>query len=278
MDQRRFLIALVLSFLLLYAYEQLVVRPYRKAPAPTPQGEHAPQEGVPPAPEAVPPAAPQPPAENAGLAAAAGDLALVTIETDLIRAAITPVGARLKTLELKKFRQSVAPNSPPLDLVKESQILPMTVEFGDGRNDAAVVYTTTSPSITAHGEEVGAVVFAGTLSDGRTVQKRYRFPGNSYLFDVEVSGSAIGQRVGLVLTPISEHGASGGQQSGLEHAVALANEKVIQETLDAIKKEAVEIQAAVWAGFSAQYFAAIAIPSSGPGTVWVVASAALPFV
>jgi len=276
MDQRRFLIALVLSFLLLYAYEQLVVRPYRKAPAPTPQGEHAPQEGVPPAPEAVPPAAPQPPVENAGLAAPTGDLAPVTIETDLIRATITPVGARLKALELKKFRQSVDPSSPPLDLVKESQILPLTVEFGDGRNDAAVVYTTTSSSITAHGEEVGEVVFAGTLNDGRTVQKRYRFPGNSYLFDVDVSGSAIGQRVGLVLTPISEHGASGGQQSGLEHAVALANQKVIQKTLDAIKKEAVEIEGSVWAGFSAQYFAALAIPGSGPGTVWLAASDGLP--
>ena len=36
MDQQRFLIALVLSFLLLLAYEQLVVRPYRKS-TPVPQ-------------------------------------------------------------------------------------------------------------------------------------------------------------------------------------------------------------------------------------------------
>ena len=47
MDQRRFLIALVLSFLLLYAYEQLVVRPYRTAPHPAPQG--APDQGTAPA-------------------------------------------------------------------------------------------------------------------------------------------------------------------------------------------------------------------------------------
>ena len=274
MDQRRFLIALVLSFLLLLAYEQLVVRPYRKAqPAPRGQTEQPPLEGSAPVAQA-PPTAP-PTHADGGLAAPVGDLPTVTVETDLVRATITSVGARLKSLELKNFRRTVDQNSPPLDLVKEAQVLPLTVELGSGKTDATVVYTASAPTLSAHGAEQGEVIFTGKTDDGRSIEKRYRFPGNSYLFEVDVSGSATGQRVGLVLTPISEHGASGGQQSGLEHAVVLANGKVIQKKLDDLKQP-VEIPDALWAGFSAQYFAALAMPASGPAKVWLAISDSIP--
>ncbi len=277
MDQRRFLLALVLSFLLLLAYEQLVVRPYRQVPSAPPQGQDRPEptEATPSAPQ-IPPAAP-PTHASSGLAAPTGELPTVTVETDLVRATITTVGARLESFELKKFRQTVAPDSPPLDLVKESQVLPLTVELGDGKNDAAIVYTASTSSLEAHGEQRGEVVFNGTTEDGRAIRKTYRFPGNSYLFDVEVTGAGTGRRVGLVLTPISEHGATGGQQSGLEHATAFANEKVIQKTLDDLKEPS-EIPGALWAGFSAQYFAALAMPASGNATAWLAISDALPIV
>lgn len=275
MDQRRFLLALVLSFLLLLAYEQLVVRPYRKAqpPAPQDQSEHAAPERPAASPQAPP--TPRPAEGGTGLAAPPGDLPSVTVETDLVRATITTVGARLKSLELRNFRQTVAPDSPLLDLVKASPVLPLTVELGNGKNDAAVVYAASVPTIEVHGPDRGEVVFTGKTDDGRTIEKRYRFPGNGYLFDLDVSGSATGQRVGLVLTPISEHGASGGQQSGLEHAVVLANQKVIQKSLDDLK-QATEIPDALWAGFSAQYFASLAMPASGTATVWLALSDALP--
>src|SRR4029450_9792220 len=213
-------LALVLSFLLLLAYEQLVVRPYRRAEPPAPQGEtgRPPLEGSAPAPGA--PASTAPPRAEGGLAAPLGDLPTVTVETDLVRATITTLGGRLKSLELRHFRQTVDPNSPLLDLVKESQVLPLTVELGSGRSDATVVYSASAPAMSAHGGEQEEIVLTGKTQDGKDIEKRYRFPGNSYLFDVDVSGSAsaTGQRVGLVLTPISEHGASGGQQSGLEYA------------------------------------------------------------
>ena len=275
MDQRRFLIALVLSFLLLLAYEQLVVRPYRKAQpvAPQDQTEQQPREGSAPVPGAPPTTLPT--HADTGLAAPLGDLPIVTVETDLIRATITTVGARLKSLELKNFRQTVDPSSPLLDLVKESQVLPLTVELGSGKSDATVVYTASAPALSAHGAEQGEVVFTGKTDDGLSIEKRYRFPGNSYLFGLDVSGKATGQRVGLVLTPISEHGASGGQQSGLEHAVVFANGKVIQKKLDDLK-QAGETPDALWAGFSAQYFAALAVPASGTANVWLATSDGIP--
>ena len=119
MDQRRFLIALVLSFLLLFAYEQLIVRPYRTAPHAGAAGR-AEAGTAPPAPGAAVPPAPRlrPRRQRRrGLRLRPGDHPTVTVETDVVRATITTLGARLETLELKDFRQTVAPDSPPLDLV-----------------------------------------------------------------------------------------------------------------------------------------------------------------
>jgi YidC/Oxa1 family membrane protein insertase len=267
----------VLSFLLLLAYEQLVIRPYRRAPAPAPQSQHEPTAGEVPAPT---PSGPAPAPAGAGpaegsLAAPVGDLPVVTVETDLVRATITTVGARLKTLELKEFRQTVAADSPLLDLVKESQVLPLTVELGNGTSDAAIAYAASTTDLKVQGADEGEIVFTGTIDGGRAIEKRYRFLGNSYLFDLDVSGPATGQRVGLVLTPISEHGASGGRQSGLESAVAFADQKVIQKTLDSLKQTS-EIPSALWAGFSAQYFAALAVPAAGPATAWLAVADGIP--
>ena len=150
MDQRRFLLALVLMFLLLFTYEQLFVRPYRRPPATPPETAQQPA-----APDAEHPAAAQeapPEAGGAGLAAAVShDTQVVTVDTDLVRATITTMGARLRSLELKKFNQTVAADSPPLDLVTASQVLPLTAELGNGTSDATVVYTPSTTAFEVHG-------------------------------------------------------------------------------------------------------------------------------
>jgi len=276
MDQRRFLLALVLAFLLLYAYEQLVIRPYRTAPRPVPQGEQTVPE-----PGAAPPGAPSPtvpPATqgpSSGLAVPPGDHPTVTVETDRIRATITTLGARLESFQLKNFRETVARDSPLLDLVTTSQILPLTIQLRDGKSDAGVVYTPSVGSLEVHGTQQGEISFTGSSSDGRPIEKRYRFSGASYLFDLDVSGAGASDRLGVILTPISEKGASGGRQSGRELAIAFANEKVTERAIDKLV-EPTEITDSLWAGFSAQYFAALAVPATGSGTAWLAVSDSTP--
>src|SRR5262245_1449874 len=268
MDQRRFLLALVLMFALLFVYEQLFVRPYRRPPAPVPEAGQAPP------PAQRPEAQPQPPASEApvGLGApTTADTPTVTVDTDVLRATITTMGARLKSLELKDFRQTVARDSPLLDLVTPSQVLPMTAELGNGTNDAAVLYAASVPSLELHGPQEGEIVFTAKQPDGTVLEKRYRFPGNSYLFDVEVAAPTAGSRVGLVLTPISDQGASGGRTSGHEVAIALSEGKVIEKPADKMVQPT-EVQNPVWAGFSAQYFAAVAVPAEPTSTAWLATS------
>jgi YidC/Oxa1 family membrane protein insertase len=283
MDQRRFLLALVLSFLLLLAYEQLVVRPYRKALPSPPQtqgqvpGQLAPEAERQTSPGARPanPEAPAAAAPGSGLAAPAADAPTVTIETDLVRATVTKLGARLKSLELKDFRETVKPDSPLLDLVTPSPVLPLTIELGAGSSDADISYEASSSSIRVSGPEQAEVVFQGSTVDGRTIEKRYRFLGNSYLFDLVVSGSAIKGSAGLVLTPVSVQAASGGQTSGNEQAVAFANAKLIEKSVESLTTP-IEVQGSAWTGFSAQYFAALGMPHSGTGTAWLAKAEGIP--
>src|SRR5262249_56723387 len=163
------------------------------------------------------------------------------------------MGARLKSLELKNFRQTVARDSPLLDLVTPSQVLPMTAELGNGTSDAAVLYSASAPSLELHGSQEGEIGFTAKQPDGTVLETHYRFPGNSYLFDVEVAAPTAGSRVGLVLTPISDQGASGGPTSGHEVAIALSEGEGIEKPADKMVQPT-EVQNPVWAGVSAPYF------------------------
>jgi YidC/Oxa1 family membrane protein insertase len=258
-------------------YEQLVVRPYRTAPRPVPQGEAGTPESAPVAPGGTPPPAlpSATPGAVTGLAAPPGDHPTVTVETDLFRATITTLGARLESFQLKDFRETVARDSPPLDLVTAAPVLPLTAELQGGKSDADVPYTPSTSALEVHGPQEGEISFTASTSDGRAIEKRYRFSGNSYLFAVDVVGSGSGDRVGLILTPISDKGASGGRQSGRELAVAFANQKVIEKMTDKLAEPS-EIADALWAGFSAQYFAALAMPTTGSATAWLAVSDASP--
>src|SRR5262249_56164302 len=108
----------------------------------------------------------------------------------------------------------------------------------------------------------------------RAIDERYLSPGTSYLFDLDINASGERNRLGLILTPISELGASGGRSSGHELAVALAGGKVTEKPVDKLA-QATEVPSPVWAGFSAQYFAALAVPPEGNSTPCLPMSANL---
>src|SRR5262245_38308299 len=125
--ERRALIAVVISILILVLYQELVMkRFYGPGTAPPtveppsaapPAGEQgaAPAANAPP-PNQPPANAPPPPPTAPPVLSAAGTY--VTVETNLYRAVFTTAGARLKSLELKRYRTTVDPNSPPLQLVQ----------------------------------------------------------------------------------------------------------------------------------------------------------------
>src|SRR5262245_58034597 len=106
-EQRRILIAIIVSFCFVFAYTALVLDRYKPV---RPEPPKAPT--TPPGPATTP----LPTAPSGELAALPGGDAVI-VDTDVLRVHITPTGARLAGVELKAYRQTVARDSPPLDIV-----------------------------------------------------------------------------------------------------------------------------------------------------------------
>ena len=270
MDQRRLLLAFGLSVLILFVYQELIVRRYRGAAPVTPVAGPAEQA---PAPATIP----QKPATPTELAASAEGAELIPVETRVIRAGITPLGARLGTLELKDYRRTVDPDSEPLELVASAPILPITLQLGTEASDAALTYHSDRTELKLETGEQGEIVFQAESLTGLRVEKRYRFDGDGYVFHVviHVSGEGAPRSVGLILTPMPLDGTGA---TGRETAMALVNQRLTEKTLIDVRKQPIPLEPATWVGFAAPYFLSVAIPVGGPAPAVMTAVDDVPLV
>ncbi|TMA47169.1 MAG: membrane protein insertase YidC [Deltaproteobacteria bacterium] len=269
MEQRRLLLAFGLSVLILFLYQELIVRRYRGAPTETPAVSTA--ERAP-----APASTPDRPPSTTALAAPADGADLIPVETGVIRAAITPLGARLNNLELKSYRRTVDPDSEPLELVAPGPILPLTLQLGGEASDARLVYHADLSALQLAAGEQGEIVFQTDSPSGLRIEKRYRFEGDGYLFHVTVriSGDDVPRSLGLILTPMPLDGLTG---AGREVAIALVNQSLKEKPLADVHKQPFQLEPSVWVGFAAQYFLSAAIPLDGPAPAVATAVEDVPF-
>ena len=272
MDQRsRIILAVVLSLAVVIAYQEFVVRP-RQVPPVTDSMPVPPTTGTTLAPSAgaSPTPTPAAPADIGNLSFEFHDVPPVVIETDVWRATLTPQGGRLTSLQLKHFRRSVEADSPPLELVQPSGVLPLTVTLGPGESDAPVRYAVQPSSLALTDGAAGEIVLTGATKSGVALEKRLRFTGNSYLFevDVEVRGSNAPPTVGLVMPRLEREGLSpAGHMT--ETAVILSQGK-ITETVVGEKIEELEhreVSDARWVGFSVPFFAGALVSTGSTGGI-----------
>jgi YidC/Oxa1 family membrane protein insertase len=267
-EQRRLLLAVGLSLLLLTLYQEFVVKPYRKD-APTPP----PRAAVGEAPAAVV----QVPGGLVGLDAAAGPEGGVVVETDTLRATITPVGARLLDLSLKRYPRTVDPTSGPLDLVELRTVLPLTLQIGDETSDAGLVYSADRTELVVRGAEEDGVTFRVDTPEGGHIEKRFSFKGEGYLFGLSttISGGTPPRSVGLILSamPIDSHTKTGG-----EKAIVFANRHLLEKPVEGLQGEIQPVKDAMWAGFAAQYFLTAAVPTMGTVPVTLTHGSGVPVV
>ena len=252
MEQRRLLLAFLLSLLLLIAYQELVLKRYQQpAPASAPGTTKT-------EPATTPTAAPVPPpvesAAAAGLTADVQGAQVVHVETDEFRAAITAAGARLMTLELKAFRKTIDADSPLLELVSVGKLLPGTLTLGPEGSDASLVYRPDREELRLTGDERGEIVFSGRGPKGIAIEKRYAFTGSGYLIELRTAmdGGEVPASLGLILAPIP----SASSETAHEHAVGLAKGRLVQHALTDLEKPVI-LEDPAWAGFATQYFLAV---------------------
>jgi YidC/Oxa1 family membrane protein insertase len=214
--ERRVLIAVFLSFIVLYAYQALFT------PAPPPRQTQPPSPSAgPSAPAATPsPGAEQPPqTSEPAITPVKGDTAEreIIVETTTVRAVFTNRGARIKSWQLKEYRDD---NGQSLDLVPSQlppdQPLPFSLRVDDGemtRRLNTALYQlegeTRSP-IDATREPV-SLVFEFQDNAGLRARKEFRLEPTGYLITFSPSVTA-GDRT---LNPLLQWGLGLGDQGSM---------------------------------------------------------------
>ena len=201
--ERRLLLAIVLTFIVLTAYQWVVPSPQPSAPQTKPQSPAAsPVQQPSAAPGAAPSAAPQaavaaPPAPEAveTLRADAAERT-ITVDNGLVKAVFTNRGATLIAWELANYR---GPEGRAVDLIPRDlppdQPKAFSLRLDDGTktariNNALFVVASANASSGAHASQLDARTSAVTLSfeyqdvSGLQVRKEFRVEPSSYVVAV----------------------------------------------------------------------------------------------
>jgi YidC/Oxa1 family membrane protein insertase len=269
MDKRA-IIGIALSILVLVVYQQLVTHFYGPPPtASAPETEKGgPEKATTPEQNTAPSPAPSMPAAPAALPASRSGKE-ITVETDNYIAVFTTQGARLKSFKFKKFRSSVDENSPPFEMVRTAPGVPLPLgirwQTPTPFEDSELLYSAKGDDLKLTGDSKGALVFQGRNGDGSEVTKSFTFVGSSYPIQLEIavkSANATAPIPEVLLTDQSDHTAPN-HDAPFEGFIALVDNKIKREPpAEAVKGQ--EFSGDVsWAGFGHTYFFFALVPDNG---------------
>jgi YidC/Oxa1 family membrane protein insertase len=293
-----------LSIVLIVAYQELVLKRFFPPPTQQQAEEQAKQakaaqaQALGNAPAGVPSAKgtfavgiapPNALATALAPANAGGPERTVEIDSDFYTAVFTSRGARLKSFQLKKYRQDAGKDSPPYEMVQVSPDghLPLgavMMREGSVLDDSQLAYTT-SISFTsgpfaksmalgqgpaaptrielAPGNESSAITFEAQTADGATIRKTFTLKRSSYVFamDVAVTGGPKLDGLGISMSqPLAAHSG----YRDIPELQADVDDKAITETQKKLEKGDVQPVAGkiTYAGFGDLYFLSVFLPET----------------
>jgi YidC/Oxa1 family membrane protein insertase len=282
MEQARIFIAILLSFLVFFAWEMIfgtheAVRPPVTEPAE--QAEVAEVAKPPERPvEAVsPPGADTTPSDTGSAPAAAQPASAlaartITVENPYYRLVVDERGGTVRSVELRQYRQSVARDAPPYRLVGEdlpggTLQLALSPEGGDELGQ--VLFSADSPTekmVVDRGTRT--LVFTYWRSDGIGIEKRFTFQPDSYLIDLDITvknnGSrTLAPRLRLALQQAEETGK--GARYGFSGPSVLIDDHLSQIDVDDIEDQG-RLQGKIgWIVIQDRYFLSALVPPPVPG-------------
>ena len=285
MDSSRVLVAVILSIVLIVAYQELVLK--RFYPPPTQQqleqakADKAAQAralGLAPGTTASAVSSPVAGASGATVSRGAqltaanpgGPERTVKVDSDYYVAVFTSRGARLKSFKLKGYKQAADKNSGPYEMVQVSPggHLPLgAVMTRDGQviDDYELDYTTTAPELIelAPGSD-STLVFTAKTADGAAITKTFTFRRGSYVYGMDVAltgGAAKLEQLGESMSqPLTAHQG----YYDIPELQADVNEKVIthnEKSMKSLKPEDSTVTGPItYAGFGDRYFLSVFLP------------------
>lgn len=205
--ERRVLLAISLSFLVLFAYQTFFPPPELVPPSATPAATAPTPTGQPaPAPAASSGVAVEPAPVAAAAVALRADLEEreFVVQTSTVRAVFTNRGGRLKHWELKGYNRE---SGAPVDLVPADtggQPLPFSLQLDAAADTAAIngalfVVENDAPTAIDATTSPAALTFAYESADGLAVRKRFTLQPTgfdvTFLAEVTRDGTALNPRI-----------------------------------------------------------------------------------
>jgi YidC/Oxa1 family membrane protein insertase len=185
--ERRLLLAIVLTFIVLTAYQWLVPTPQPAPAAPESTVATGSQAAPPAAPAGSPPPAAVPPTPVPAVETLRADTAerTVTIDNGVVRAVFSNRGATLVSWQLTEYS---GPDGRPVDLVPRdvppNQPKPFSIELEDAtksaRVNSALFATTSGATVDARTAPV-TLAFEYEDAEGLHVRKQFQLEPNSYV-------------------------------------------------------------------------------------------------
>ena len=291
MENRRFILALVLSFIVFLVYARFFAPQTPKQPA-APEGEKQEAVSQKPAPAAV-----KPEAVVAKIRKAAQGKDIV-VETDLVRVVLSTAGGVVKHWELKQYREakkeevgvtalfrkltSGKKEEKPKRELGNVQLLPSYDESAAGETAAPLAVVPLNKALSALGQvefradrggtrldagnPSGTITFTYAGPGGIAVEKRLTFHHDEYRVDVEVKTRGLD---GYTLSLGTDFGLAdkvSSDASGRVGLAALLDGKTVTEKIEKIKGETQHAGSLEWFGQEDKYFTA-AIIVGGQGIV-----------
>lgn len=263
--EKRALLAVVLSLLILIVYQEWIARRYEAPPSP-PQEKNQSEKA-----SALPQS--QPKLQEARTRAPARDQApkQIRVETDYYVAVFTNRGARLQSFTLKHYRTSVDKNSPPFEMVSSVPGVPfplgVQLEGPTPFNDEGLIYSVQEGNLGLTGDAKGTILFQGQTPTGATLTKEFTFTGSSYPIGLEVSVAGAGENISpaLLLSTDGNHNKKLEKDAVFKGLVALVDNKIKREGIDDIKTGKELSGSLSWAGFDYTYFLFALLPENETG-------------
>lgn len=280
---RRTLLFVIISVLIIVLYQELVLK--QLVPPPEPQARqddlrNFEEDG--PTRRTGRDSAAVDPAVAAGVEELAEQRALppidgrkIPVATDLYHAVFDTAGGRLESLTLNRYRETNAPESPPLPLVKPLPDVerPLGLELRGARvwSDERVSYASDRETLTLHGTETAQLVLRGEL-DGKPVIKTFSFRGDAYAIELtvdvpptddlpaELAADGPGGQVPSAALVLARRVPRETSYTSFEGATALVDGDLQHYSLGDLAKPELLAPKVAWAGFEDHYFLTVAAP------------------
>ncbi len=284
-NERRTLIAIFISIMIVMLYSELILSPYTRsyvAPEATPVPSGAPnqqQSTASPNSPVQPMISPQsgatnsPPRIGSPTPAELNAQPFFTVESDKFRAKVSLLGGRLLEYKLMRYKKELQ-SKEPLEMIHtlENAPLPLGV-YVAGLTDSFVVYRVEGAT-----EGLGdsgryklqagsdlSVKLVGTLENGTVITKTLKFSAGSYIFDVDVTlnqPTSDGSRIWLEWTSFDPHAADSSRFDFIGF-ISLSEDKITHTTAATVGPDLIQLGNCNWLSFANRYFMSTLIPAPG---------------